>query len=59
MTALNQLTNSNNGFNPRFGGEAGRTIEDIELAISELEVSIPDLVGRPVEPRVIVLGLRQ
>jgi len=36
-------------FNPRFGGEAGRTEQCKVLLCSVVDVSIPDLVGRPVE----------
>jgi len=38
-------------FNPRFGGEAGRTPSIITRTPMN-RVSIPDLVGRPVEPLV-------
>jgi len=37
-------------FNPRFGGEAGRTFKCPSITKSVRLVSIPDLVGRPVEP---------
>jgi len=36
-------------FNPRFGGEAGRTLSLSTKSAMLTKVSIPDLVGRPVE----------